>query len=154
MAAAALLRGGPLLRLRLQHRHRFATGFLSPLRKSWCSTVESTQPEEDVSDKTSAALSLREAPRYSSRDDQNYRRWKDKEAEILRDIEPITSLTKEILHSDRYMDGEQLTTEDEKIVVEKLLAYHPNSDDKIGCGLDSIMTYNVMAGAVDIVTLL
>ncbi|XVE94959.1 hypothetical protein REPUB_Repub02eG0054800 [Reevesia pubescens] len=28
-------------------------------------------------------------------------KWKDKKAEILRDIEPIISLTKEILHSDR-----------------------------------------------------
>ena len=37
------------------------------------------------------------------------------------------------------MDGEQLTDEDEKIVAERLLAYHPNSDDKIGCGFDSIM---------------
>lgn len=37
------------------------------------------------------------------------------------------------------MDGECLTTEDQKAVVEKLLAYHPHSEDKIGCGLDSIM---------------
>lgn len=37
------------------------------------------------------------------------------------------------------MDGERLTLKDEKIVVEKLLAYHPHADDKIGCGLDSIM---------------
>lgn len=39
----------------------------------------------------------------------------------------------------RYMDGERLTAEDEGFVVEKLLAYHPHSEDKIGCGLDSIM---------------
>lgn len=39
----------------------------------------------------------------------------------------------------RYIDGETLTTEDEKFVVEKLLAYHPHSEDKFGCGLDSIM---------------
>lgn len=37
------------------------------------------------------------------------------------------------------MDGERLTAKDEKVVVEKLLAYHPHSEDKIGCGLDSIM---------------
>lgn len=37
------------------------------------------------------------------------------------------------------MDGELLTAEDVKIVVEKLLAYHPRFEDKIGCGLDSIM---------------
>ncbi|GJV10899.1 hypothetical protein Tco_1352440 [Tanacetum coccineum] len=38
-----------------------------------------------------------------------------------------------------YLDGERLTQIDEKTVVEKLLAYHPHSEDKIGCGLDSIM---------------
>jgi hypothetical protein len=37
------------------------------------------------------------------------------------------------------MDGERLTAKDEKVVVEKLLAHHPHSEDKIGCGLDSIM---------------
>ncbi|KAJ6872108.1 hypothetical protein NC651_031268 [Populus alba x Populus x berolinensis] len=146
MAASALIRGAPLLRLRLQHHHSFATGLLVPLRRSWCSTAESTPPEEDgVSLSTPAALSLRKAPKYSSWDDQNYRQWKDEEADIWRDIEPITHLAKEIIHSDRYMDGEQLTDEDEKVVAERLLAYHPNSNDKIGCGLDSIMPiYNVL----------
>lgn len=54
-------------------------------------------------------------------------------------IDPLTNLIKDILHSDRYLDGERLTQTDEKTVVEKLLAYHPHSEDKIGCGLDSIM---------------
>ena len=40
---------------------------------------------------------------------------------------------------DRYKDGERLTVEDEKAVVENLLAYHPHSEDKIGCGIESIM---------------
>lgn len=39
----------------------------------------------------------------------------------------------------RYMDGARLSAEDEKVVVERLLAYHPQSEDKIGCGLESIM---------------
>ncbi|XP_020267007.1 protein DCL, chloroplastic [Asparagus officinalis] len=72
-------------------------------------------------------------------DHPDYRRWKDREEEILKDIQPITILTKYILHSDRYMDGECLCPDDEKEVVEKLLAYHPRSEDKIGCGLASIM---------------
>ena len=38
----------------------------------------------------------------------------------------------------RYKDGELLTAEDEK-AVEKLLVHHPHSEDKIGCGLNSIM---------------
>lgn len=37
------------------------------------------------------------------------------------------------------MDGQRLSVEDEKDIVEKLLAYHPHSEDKIGSGLESIM---------------
>lgn len=37
------------------------------------------------------------------------------------------------------MDGQRLTPKDEKAVVDKLLMHHPHSEDKIGCGLDSIM---------------
>ncbi|KAG5230852.1 protein DCL [Salix suchowensis] len=130
MAASALIRGAPLLRLRFQHHHRFATGLLVPLRRSWCSKEDSTRLEED---------DLAQGAKVFKLGRPNYRRWKDEEAEIWRDIEPITHLAKDILHSNRYMDGEQLTDEDEKIVAERLLAYHPNSDDKIGCGFDSIM---------------
>jgi len=39
----------------------------------------------------------------------------------------------------RYMDGARLNMEDEKAIVEKLLAFHPQSEDKVGCGLESIM---------------
>ena len=39
----------------------------------------------------------------------------------------------------RNMDGDLLAVEDEKIVVEKLLPYHPDYEDKIGCGIESIM---------------
>lgn len=39
----------------------------------------------------------------------------------------------------RYRDGQVLTAEDERAVVEKLLSFHPHSEDKIGCGLGSIM---------------
>lgn len=88
----------------------------------------------------SELLRVKEPPKlFDTIDDLNYRKWKDKEDEILRDIQPITFLAKDILHSDRYMDGERLTPDDEKAVVERLLAYHPHSEDKIGCGLDSIM---------------
>ncbi|KAL6639953.1 hypothetical protein ACP70R_022263 [Stipagrostis hirtigluma subsp. patula] len=65
--------------------------------------------------------------------------WRAAEAEILRDIDPVVQLIKDILHSDRYGDGECLCPKDETVVVEKLLAYHPRAQDKIGCGLDAIM---------------
>ncbi|KAK7321667.1 hypothetical protein VNO77_32524 [Canavalia gladiata] len=61
------------------------------------------------------------------------------EEEILTDIKPILMLTRNILHTTRYMSGERLTTEDERAVVDKLLVYHPHFEDKIGCGLESIM---------------
>lgn len=82
---------------------------------------------------------MKKPPQLLRFDDPDYRVWKDSEEEILREIEPITLLAKDILHSKRYRDGERLTAEDEKAVVDKLLAYHPHAEDKIGCGLYSIM---------------
>ncbi|PSR99804.1 Protein DCL like [Actinidia chinensis var. chinensis] len=139
MAAPLLLRGFPLLRLRLHRHHRIAAGLLT--RRPWCTDTESTRRDEDVSfaDQSAAVFGVKDPPQYPRWGDLDLRNWKDKEYEIVRDIEPITFLTKEILHSDRYMDGERLTAEDERAVVEKLLVYHPHSEDKIGCGLDSIM---------------
>ncbi|CAI0465060.1 unnamed protein product [Linum tenue] len=141
MAASLLLRNAPLLRLRLQY-HCLAFATLPPLRRAWCSTAaDSTRLDDEVSaaEKTSDLSRAPDRTKYFSVHDPDYRKWKEKEDEILADISPITYLVKDILHSDRYMDGGQLDAEDEKAVVEKLLAYHPNSEDKIGCGLDSIM---------------
>lgn len=41
----------------------------------------------------------------------------------------------------RYRDGECLSAEDEKEIIEKILHYHPHSEDKIGCGLSFIVVY-------------
>ncbi|XP_010094661.2 protein DCL, chloroplastic [Morus notabilis] len=147
MAAPFLLRGFPLHRLRLHLHHRLAVGRISAPRWPLCTAAnESTRPDEEEkaaasssTDNDGGELSVKESPKYPRWNDPDCRQWKDKEEEILRDIEPILLLTKDILHSRMYMDGERLTAEDEKAVVEKLLAYHPRSEDKIGCGLDSIM---------------
>ncbi|XP_059636675.1 protein DCL homolog, chloroplastic [Cornus florida] len=139
MAAPLLLRAIPLVRLRLQ-THRLAAGIL--IRRPCCTATESTPlPEEDVSvaSQNAAVVSTKDPPKYPGWDDLDYRKWKDKEDEIIRDIEPIILLTKDILHSNRYLDGDRLVAGDEKAVVEKLLVYHPHAEDKIGCGLDSIM---------------
>ncbi|KAK9216531.1 hypothetical protein WN944_008540 [Citrus x changshan-huyou] len=182
MAAPMLFRGLPLLRFRP------AASLLGLPRVTFCSAApsEPTQPEEKLSsadNNTTTLLTVKEPPKYHRWADPDYRKWKDKEDEILRDIEPILFLAKEILHSRRlasphsiriisislsacnpsdkisfsyhsfvvydkeikdwpqttYMDGERLTADDERAVVEKLLAYHPHSEDKIGCGLDAIM---------------
>ncbi|KAG2666270.1 hypothetical protein I3760_15G050200 [Carya illinoinensis] len=128
MAAPLLLRGIAYLRLRLHHQHQDQhriSGSLFPIpRRLWCTAAAPTR------------LERRGLPKNPRCEDTDYRKWK---VEILRDIEPITYLAKDILHSDRYIDGELLTGKDKKAVVDKLLAYHPHSEDKIGCGLDSIM---------------
>ncbi|OWM80686.1 protein DCL, chloroplastic [Punica granatum] len=147
-AAPLLLRGAPLLRLRLHHR--LAAQALPPPRRPCCAaafatasfSTEPAKPEGQVPSADSTAtvlLTAKEPPRFHRWDDPDYRKWKDKEEEILRDIRPILSLAKDILHSKRYLDGERLAAEDETVIVEKLLSYHPRCDDKIGCGLDGIM---------------
>ncbi|XP_030466588.1 protein DCL homolog, chloroplastic isoform X1 [Syzygium oleosum] len=146
-APPLLLRSVPALRLRLHLHHRLFSGGFRPLcaaaaAAAASASTEPASPGEKASpeDKASAVLSsAKEPPKYHRWDDPDYRKWKDKEEEILRDIEPIVSLAKEILHSDRYLDGQRLTAEDEKAVIRRLLMYHPHAEDKIGCGLDYIM---------------
>ncbi|KAG7943552.1 hypothetical protein I3843_15G046600 [Carya illinoinensis] len=144
MAAPLLLRGIAYLRLRLHHQHQDQhriSGSLFPIpRRLWCTAAAPTRSDENLSptDSATADWSAGDLPKNPRCEDTDYRKWK---VEILRDIEPITYLAKDILHSDRYIDGELLTAEDKKAVVDKLLAYHPYSEDKIGCGLDSIMAF-------------
>ena len=95
---------------------------------------------------TSAALYTRSrlfsdlpAGNESSAPGAEEEQWEAAEAEILREVGPVVELVKDILHSRRYGDGAFLSPEDEKVVVEKVLAHHPRFEDKIGCGLDAIM---------------
>ncbi|CAA2982245.1 DCL, chloroplastic [Olea europaea subsp. europaea] len=138
--AAPLIGAPPLLRFHQPH-FQVATRLLT--HRSRCCAIDLTRPDKASSSAcqtaAAAALSAKDPPKYLRRDDPEFGKWKQKEAEILKDIEPIIYLTKEILHSNRYIDGERLSAEDEKVVVDKLLAHHPHSEDKIGCGLDSIM---------------
>ena len=102
MSAPLLLRAVPLLRLR---HHRLAAPLLTFARRPWCCSTESSRSDVNVSyaDKNTTVLSSRDPANYPRWDDPDFRKWKNREEEILRDIEPITSLTKEILHSDRYV---------------------------------------------------
>ncbi|RWR81409.1 protein DCL, chloroplastic isoform X1 [Cinnamomum micranthum f. kanehirae] len=140
-AAVALLfaRGIPLLPLRLRRIQPSAL-FLFPSlgRTSLCTATDSYEKVASSASDSTAVCSSKDPSQYFRSDHPDYRRWKDKEEEILKDIEPITFHIKQILHSTRYKDGELLTAEDEK-AVEKLLVHHPHSEDKIGCGLNSIM---------------
>lgn len=106
-----LLRGYPLHRLRLHfhfHRHILAVGRISVPRWPLCTAAsEATRPEENASssstDNAGGSQSVKESPKYPRWNDTEYRQWKEKEQEILRDIEPILLLTKDILHSKMYV---------------------------------------------------
>ncbi|KAE8659136.1 F-box protein [Hibiscus syriacus] len=88
MAAPLLLNGMPLLRLRLQQYNRLFSGTVSTPRWPWCVAADSTGHQEEVSsaEKSSSVLSVRDPPKFHRWDDPDYRKWKDKEEEILRDI--------------------------------------------------------------------
>jgi hypothetical protein len=38
----------------------------------------------------------------------------------------------------RYESGDRLSPDHERTIVDRLLAYHPDCDSKIGCGIDYI----------------
>lgn len=101
MAAPLLLRSIPLFRHRLQP-HRLAVAATLLTRRP-CSTL--TRPDEYCSpslpnDTLSRAKS--ESLSHPARiDDPDYRKWKEKEKEILEDIKPIILFAKDIIHSSR-----------------------------------------------------
>ncbi|GFQ06629.1 protein dcl chloroplastic [Phtheirospermum japonicum] len=64
--------------------------------------------------------------------------WVDWEDQILQDTVPLVGFVRMILHSGKYESGDRLSPEHEKNILERLLAYHPESEKKIGCGVDYI----------------
>jgi len=46
-----------------------------------------------------------------------------------------------VISCSRYENGDRLSPEHEKTIVEKLLPFHPESQKKIGCGIDYITVY-------------
>lgn len=111
MTSLLLLRTLPLLRNGfLSHRHQVriaAAGFLSRRQRLLCSLAEKPQLREDDSpgEEGSATAAISSKPSTGGDnwrfEDPDYRKWKNREAEILRDIEPVALLAKDILHSDR-----------------------------------------------------
>ncbi|KAF3438956.1 hypothetical protein FNV43_RR17231 [Rhamnella rubrinervis] len=65
--------------------------------------------------------------------------WVDWEDKILEETVPLVSFVRSILHSGKYKNGDRLSPEHQKIIVERLLPYHPTYETKIGCGVESIM---------------
>lgn len=61
--------------------------------------------------------------------------WEDL---ILQDTVPLVGFVRMILHSGKYENGDRLSPEHEKTILERVLPYHPQSEKKIGCGIDFI----------------
>ncbi|CAA0840669.1 Protein of unknown function (DUF3223 [Striga hermonthica] len=64
--------------------------------------------------------------------------WVDWDDQILQDTVPLVAFVRTVLHSGKYGSGDRLNPQDEKTILEKLLAYHPACEKKIGCGVDYI----------------
>uniref|UniRef100_A0A2C9U0C4 Uncharacterized protein n=1 Tax=Manihot esculenta TaxID=3983 RepID=A0A2C9U0C4_MANES len=58
--------------------------------------------------------------------------------QILEGTVPLVGFVRMILHSGKYENGDRLSPENERTIVERLLPYHPECKKKIGCGIDYI----------------
>ncbi|XP_028550713.1 protein DCL, chloroplastic isoform X3 [Dendrobium catenatum] len=67
--------------------------------------------------------------------------WVDWEDQILQETVPLVGFVRMILHSGKYEIDDRLSSDHEKTIVEKLLLYHPESEKKIGCGVEYIKDY-------------
>ncbi|XP_022768760.1 protein DCL homolog, chloroplastic-like isoform X2 [Durio zibethinus] len=74
---------------------------------------------------------------------RNRGEWIDWEDRILEDTVPLVGFVRLILHSGKYKSGDRLSPEHERTILERLLPYHPESEKKIGCGIDYIAAQNV-----------
>ncbi|XP_021651780.2 protein DCL homolog, chloroplastic isoform X2 [Hevea brasiliensis] len=72
---------------------------------------------------------------YEEKEDEEWVDWED---QILEDTVPLVGFVRMILHSGKYENGDRLSPEHERTVVERLLPYHPECKKKIGCGIDYI----------------
>ncbi|KAL2346409.1 hypothetical protein Fmac_000409 [Flemingia macrophylla] len=80
---------------------------------------------------------LRAKPLFEDNDDDDDK-WVDWEDQILEDTVPLVGFVRMLLHSGQYENGDRLSPEHEKTILEKLLPFHPESQKKIGCGVDYI----------------
>ncbi|AQK56381.1 Protein DCL, chloroplastic-like [Zea mays] len=112
------------------------------LRRPEVATVTSTEeereadagssfdgPGEDEAPEEEGVRGRRKAPE---------REWVDWEDLILEDTVPLVGFVRMILHSGKYESGDRLCPEHEKAILERLLPYHPQYNEKIGCGIDYI----------------
>ncbi|KAG5018368.1 hypothetical protein JHK87_014223 [Glycine soja] len=75
---------------------------------------------------------------FEEEDDDDDNKWVDWEDLILEDTVPLVGFVRMILHSGQYDNGDKLSPEHEKTIIEKLLPFHPEFEKKIGSGVDYI----------------
>ncbi|GAV89831.1 DUF3223 domain-containing protein [Cephalotus follicularis] len=80
-------------------------------------------------------ISLEDEDPEGNKDEETWVDWED---QILEDTVPLVGFVRMILHSDKYQSGDRLSEEHERTIREKLLPYHPQCENKIGCGIDYI----------------
>ncbi|KAK4778769.1 hypothetical protein SAY86_006297 [Trapa natans] len=98
--------------------------------------IGGSEEDEDVDAQRNFSLGeVEDEAEYEEEEDDGVD-WEDK---ILEETAPLVGFARMILHSGRYQRGDRLKSEHERTIVEKLLPYHPESEKKIGCGVDYIM---------------
>ncbi|XP_057973004.1 protein DCL homolog, chloroplastic isoform X2 [Malania oleifera] len=91
---------------------------------------EEKEEEEEEKEKIERRL------RYEQREEEE--EFIDWENRILEDTVPLVGFVRMILHSGKYESGDRLIPKHERTILERLLPYHPESEKKIGCGIDYI----------------
>ncbi|XP_050214981.1 protein DCL homolog, chloroplastic [Mercurialis annua] len=76
--------------------------------------------------------------RNNYKDDNDDGELVDWEDQILEDTVPLVGFVRMILHSGKYENGDRLSPEHERTILERLLPFHPEYEKKIGCGIDYI----------------
>ncbi|CAN0872987.1 Protein DCL, chloroplastic [Linum grandiflorum] len=83
--------------------------------------------------------SSREEERDEDEDeDEDEGEYVDWEERILEDTVPLVGFVRMILHSGKYEVGDRLSEDHQRIIADRVLPYHPEYEEKIGCGLDYI----------------
>ncbi|KZV19572.1 DNA-directed RNA polymerase V subunit 1-like [Dorcoceras hygrometricum] len=61
------------------------------------------------------------------------------EQDVLSEIEPIMKNIRRVMHQTGYNDGDPLSADDQKYIVENVFNHHPDKALKMGSGIDHIM---------------
>ncbi|CAL0327063.1 unnamed protein product [Lupinus luteus] len=106
--------------------------------KEFTTILDEKGDDDIIPMKKTKAYAYEEVEDDDDDDDVEEEKWVDWEDQILEDTVPLVGFVRMILHSGKYESGERLTPEHEKVILEKLLPFHPEHAKKIGCGIDYI----------------